>query len=171
MRTLRRIAAASLLAALSLSLVSCAVTFEYDSEKTRVEQTIEDSIMWALRDKDTDLLFGTIAHDPDLFIYHPDSGSTIRSFDAFERMAREVFLDDAFRATRTEIRDLRVHMADCGTVAWFSCLLDDCGEWNGRPIAWLDCRWTGVLEKKKGKWAIMQMHFSFASDAEEGARD
>jgi hypothetical protein len=22
-------------------------------------------------------------------------------------------------------------------------------------------RWTGVLEKKEGKWLIMQMHFSF----------
>ena len=140
MTTVRRLAAALLWAVPALSLVSCAVTFEYDSEKARVEQTIRNSIMWALKDKDTDLLFGTIAHDPDLFIFHPDSGSTIKGWDAFERMAREVFLNDAFTATGTEIRDLRIHIAESGTVAWFSCFLDDRGEWNGRPIAWINCR-------------------------------
>jgi hypothetical protein len=31
-------------------------------------------------------------------------------------------------------------------------------------IGWKDTRWTGVLEKRNGKWLIVQMHFSFASD-------
>jgi hypothetical protein len=26
---------------------------------------------------------------------------------------------------------------------------------------WVNVRWTGVLEKKEGKWLIRQMHFSF----------
>jgi len=77
-----------------------------------------------------------------------------------------VFLDDAFRAIKSTIGDLRILLADCGRVACFSCLLDDVGEWNGQPIAWIDCRWTGVLEKKDGRWVIMQMHFSLPSDGE-----
>jgi hypothetical protein len=32
----------------------------------------------------------------------------------------------------------------------------------------LNTRWTGVLEKREGKWLIVQMHFSFASDAASG---
>jgi len=26
------------------------------------------------------------------------------------------------------------------------------------------CRWTGVVEKRDGRWVIVQQHFSFASD-------
>jgi hypothetical protein len=39
-----------------------------------------------------------------------------------------------------------------------------CGEWNGKPSCWKDTRWTGVLEKREGRWVIVQMHFSFAKD-------
>jgi hypothetical protein len=49
-------------------------------------------------------------------------------------------------------------------VAWWACILDDLGEWDGRPIGWKDTRWTGVLEKRDGRWLIVQMHFSFAAD-------
>jgi hypothetical protein len=40
----------------------------------------------------------------------------------------------------------------------------DLGGWDGKPIGWKDTRWTGVLEKRDGKWVIVQMHFSSASD-------
>lgn len=136
-------------------------------ETAAIERTIPDSIEWAIPDKNIELLFGTVADDPDLFIYHPDSGSTILGRAAFGLMVEQVFLDDAFRAVKSEIKDLRVHLSDCGHVAWFSCLLDDLGEWKGQPIVWIDCRWTGVLEKKGGRWVIMQMHFSLVSDAHQ----
>jgi hypothetical protein len=42
-------------------------------------------------------------------------------------------------------------------------MLDDLGEWEGRPIGWKDTRWTGVLEKKEDKWRIVRIHFSFAT--------
>jgi hypothetical protein len=29
---------------------------------------------------------------------------------------------------------------------------------------WKDTRYTGVLEKREGKWVFCQMHFSFAVD-------
>ena len=35
---------------------------------------------------------------------------------------------------------------------------------DGQPGCWQDTRWTGVLEKRDGRWVIMQMHFSFAAD-------
>jgi len=54
-----------------------------------------------------------------------------------------------------------------GDVAWYSCLLDDHGEWDGKRTGWEDARWTGVLEKRGGRWVIAQMHFSLASDQVE----
>jgi ketosteroid isomerase-like protein len=67
-------------------------------------------------------------------------------------------------AVSTDVRDLRISFARSGDVAWFSAILDDLGEWDGKPVGWKDTRWTGVLERRDGRWVIVQMHFSFASD-------
>jgi ketosteroid isomerase-like protein len=68
-----------------------------------------------------------------------------------------------FKAVRYEIRNLKIQLSESGTVAWFYCILDDINEWKGEPACWMNTRWTGVLEKRKGNWIIVQMHFSFAS--------
>ena len=73
-------------------------------------------------------------------------------------------MDPRFKATGFDIRDLRIDFSPLGDTAWWSCILDDLYEWEGRPGAWKDTRWTGVLEKRAGRWLIAQMHFSFASD-------
>jgi len=132
-------------------------------EKERIRETISASIGWALN-KDTDVLYRSLVQDERFFIFHPDSKSTIHGFDQFKRHVERIFLNDAFRATGFEIKELNIHIADSGNVAWFSCLLDDFGEWDGEPNSWVDVRWTGVLEKQKGDWKIVQMHFSKASD-------
>ena len=132
--------------------------------KEQVERVIHDSIEWALDDKNTDKLFGSVAHDGDFFIFHPDSRSTVVGFEAFRSMAESSWLTPDFRATSSAIRELRVSFSRRGDVAWFSALLDDCGEWQGRLGCWKDTRWTGVLEQRDGRWVIVQMHFSFAFD-------
>jgi hypothetical protein len=43
-------------------------------------------------------------------------------------------------------------------------VLDDVNEWRGQPANWMNTRWTGALEKRDGKWVIVQMHFSFAKE-------
>jgi ketosteroid isomerase-like protein len=108
------------------------------------------------------LLFNSVAQDSSFFIFHPDSGSTIVGFDAFRKMVDDVFMQDAFKATGSSIRDMRIDISKSGDVAWYSAILDDFGEWNGAPMAWRNARWTGVLERREGKWVIVQMHFSFA---------
>jgi len=59
---------------------------------------------------------------------------------------------------------MAIHISNSGDVAWYHCLLDDVGEWYGKEGGWYNCRWTGVLEKREGKWVIVQMHFSFGTD-------
>jgi hypothetical protein len=51
-----------------------------------------------------------------------------------------------------------------GEVAWFYCILDDINTFKGKPAEWRDTRWTGTVEKREGKWVIVQQHFSFASE-------
>jgi hypothetical protein len=38
------------------------------------------------------------------------------------------------------------------------------GEWDSKPTGARDIRWTGVLEKRDGRWVIVQMHGSVARD-------
>ncbi len=131
------------------------------AEKTVVEKVIRDNIGWA-RTKDRPLLESTMARDERLFIFNPDSEVT-RGWEQFAKNF-DFWLDPRFKATGLDIRDLRIDFSPLGDAAWWSCILDDLYEWDGKPGAWKDTRWTGVLVKREGKWRIMQMHFSFAAD-------
>jgi hypothetical protein len=133
-------------------------------ERAAIERTVRASVEWALT-RDTLALYSALAQDSTLFIFHPDSRSTVEGFAAFRTMCREHFLDPRFRAIDSRIRDLRIQVSPLGDAAWFSCRLDDHAEWNGRATGWDDARWTGALTKRGGRWAIAQMHFSLASDA------
>jgi hypothetical protein len=127
-----------------------------------IERTIHASIGWALT-KDRALLESVLSHDPSFFIFHPDSKTTVVGWEPMAKLFA-FWMDPKFKATRYEIRDLRVNLSRSGDVSWFSAILDDCGEWDGKPSCWNDTRWTGVLEKRDGAWVIVQMHFSFAKD-------
>jgi ketosteroid isomerase-like protein len=153
---------AGLATLLAVTLAPANAQTDRASARAVVEQTVRDSIGWALT-KDRGLLEGIIAHDADLFIFHPDSKSTVVGWDAFARNF-STWMDPRFKATSFDVRDLRITFARSGEVCWFSAVLDDLAEWDGKPVGWKDARWTGVLEKRGGKWVIVQMHFSFASD-------
>jgi ketosteroid isomerase-like protein len=127
-----------------------------------IEKAIHASIGWALT-KDRALLESVLSHDPSFFIFHPDSKTTVVGWEAMAGLLA-FWMDPRFKATSYEIRDLRINLSRSGDVSWFSAILDDCGEWDGRPSCWKDTRWTGVLEKRDGAWVIVQMHFSFAKD-------
>jgi ketosteroid isomerase-like protein len=140
---------------------------DIDAEKEAVAKAVHASIEWAHPEKKKDLLYSVTAQDDRLFIFNPDSASVIDGFESFREMTESFFMHPAFKATGSDIRDLRIHLSDAGDFAWYSCILDDFGEVNGTPYAWKNTRWTGVLEKRDGRWQIVQMHFSFASDAKD----
>ncbi|MEW6336064.1 MAG: nuclear transport factor 2 family protein [Acidobacteriota bacterium] len=141
---------------------SAALALDVEAEKAAVARAVDASIGWFAA-KDFELLFRTIADDADLFFFSPDSRGTVRGIESF-RENSAIWRDPGSKYLSHEIRDLRVHLHPSGEVAWFSAILDDCGEYDGRKACWLDTRWTGVLEKRAGAWVMMQMHFSFASD-------
>jgi len=135
---------------------------DVEAEKAAIAKAVDASIGW-FATKDFDLLFRTLADDPDLFFFSPDSKGTVHGIEAF-RTQSEIWRDPGAKYVSHEIRDLRIHLHPSGEVAWFSAILEDCGEYGGQQGCWKDTRWTGVLEKREGRWVIMQMHFSFASD-------
>jgi hypothetical protein len=76
-----------------------------EQERAAVEKTIRASIGWALA-KDRSLLESVIARDAGLFIFHPDSKSTVAGWDAFARLF-DVWMDPRFKATRFDERSLK----------------------------------------------------------------
>ncbi|MBK7626277.1 MAG: nuclear transport factor 2 family protein [Bacteroidales bacterium] len=136
-------------------------TFNKETEIKTVTAAIHNSIGWA-KNKDFRLLYSVIANDSDYIEVDPGAG-VIRGFNEFKK--NETFWGNPeFKAIKYEIRDLTINLSEKGEVAWFYCILDDINEWKGKPASWMNTRWTGVLEKRKDKWIMVQMHFSFAKE-------
>lgn len=160
-----KIAVCVMVGLLSMVGTTAATDAELAKERASIEQTIRDSIEWPFPAKNVERLRSSVAKDSSFFIFHPDSASTIVGFAAFDAMIENVFMQPDLKPLKTDIKELRINLAESGSVAWFSCLLDDIGEFRGQRWEWLDCRWTGVLEKRSGKWVLVQMHFSLPQDS------
>jgi ketosteroid isomerase-like protein len=130
-------------------------------EKEQIEKTIRAGIGWAGR-KDIALLYSVIANDSAFLEVHPE-GAIVKGFTEFKK-AEKIWMSPDFQAVRYEIRDLSINISRSGDVAWWFCILDDINTWKGAPASWMNTRWTGVVEKRKGSWVIVQQHFSFATE-------
>lgn len=148
-----------------LLLVSCKHTEDKVvntvAEMELIKDAIHNCIGWA-QNKDIQLLYSVIANDSLYLEVHP-AGAVIQGYDNF-RKQEEFWMSPYFKAIRYEIKDLRINLSRSGDVAWWFGILDDINEWKGEPANWENTRWTGVLEKREGRWVIVQMHFSFACE-------
>jgi hypothetical protein len=133
-------------------------------ELAAIEETIRASIEWAVRGKDTALVYSSMAQNDELFFFQPDSRATMIGFEKFKKVTENFFMRDDFKAIKVEINDFRIHMSPTQKTAWWACILNDYNEFQGEPANWENVRWSGVLEKIDGKWRIFQMHFSKAED-------
>jgi hypothetical protein len=166
---MRRILFVVVLLTLVVTIAAAAGGFDAEKEKAEVTRVINTSIKWCFPDKSRERLYGSVVQDSTFFMYQPDSRATIIGFDAFRDYSERVFMVDECQPKGSEIRNLRINLSKGGDVAWFSCLVDDWGEWAGTPWLWKDTRWTGVLQKIDGKWVMVQQHFSLAEDAVRAA--
>lgn len=159
---------------INLQLLLCSIIFVFTSccnheskvvnqndEKLLIEKVINSSISWA-NEKDLKLLYSVIANDTDYLEVHPGD-RVVKGFEDF-RKSEAFWMNPNFKAVRYQIKDLKINLSKSGDVAWWYSKLDDINEWKGQPANWENTRWTGVLEKRDGKWVIVQMHFSFASN-------
>ena len=135
--------------------------FTENEEYIAVEKAIHNVFGWAVN-KDFDLFFSTISNDSNFISVTPYNRVKF-GFNAV-RKDSSFWGSPNFKALRHEVRNLKIQFSASGDVAWFYCMVDDFNEWKGEPANWENVRWTGVLEKRKGKWRVVQQHFSFASE-------
>lgn len=145
--------------------VSCRKVVDKETDPKReheiIEKTIHDCIGWA-QTKDINLLYSIIANDSSFLEVHPGR-RVVKGFEEFKK-AEEFWMHPEFKAIRYEIKDLHIVVSESKTVAWWFCILDDINEYKGKPTSWENTRWTGVLEKRNGKWVIVQQHFSYEAN-------
>lgn len=138
----------------------------FDLKKTgdeaEITKVLYDSFGWGLT-KDRERFECVFAKDEDFFTYYPNSKDTVVGWSQFEKFL-EQWMDPRNKVIGFDIRDLRLVISRTGEVAWFSAVVDDEGEWDGKPWGSKDIRWTGVVEKRKGQWVIVQQHMSTAAD-------
>jgi len=132
------------------------------NEMKAIAKVIDDNISW-FKDKNFDLLFGTYTQGSDLFMFQLDTASTIRGFDEFKKYSVGWKNPDV-RYAGHQFHDLRIHLSKAGDTAWFSTELEDCGQAKDRAPRCFTSRYTGVLEKREGRWVIVQQHFSLPAD-------
>lgn len=137
------------------------ISFDIKKEKAVVEKTIVSSIAW-VGNKDINLLYSVIANDSNYVEVSP-TNRIVKSFEDFKK-SESFWMSPDFKPLQYEIWDIEINFSRTGDTAWFFCMLNDINEWKGKPANWENTRWTGVLEKRDGKWVIVQMHFSFAAE-------
>ncbi len=151
----------AILAAFLVSLSCRGLTQETVSpEREAVQKAIERSISWAI-EKDFDALFRL--WDDKMIHFWVFSNSLVVDLDSFKVYA-EQWRDPDFRGTRFQFKDLRIVFSRSGDVAWYSCLLDDCGIFRGKESCFENVFQTGVLEKQDGRWVHTLMHGSYPID-------
>ncbi len=136
-------------------------TSSREKDERQIKKIINDSFAWVLT-KDRALFESIFARDEDFFTFYPDS-STVVGWSQFKRFL-DLWMDERNKAKGFDIRDLRINVSRTGDVAWFSAVVDDEGEFDGKPWGLKDVRWTGVLERRGGAWKICQQHMSQAND-------
>ncbi|HOW43802.1 MAG TPA: nuclear transport factor 2 family protein [Candidatus Aminicenantes bacterium] len=131
------------------------------AERVEITRVINSVIGWA-KEKDLALFYGSIANDEDYVSVTPGK----RVIKRFEDVKQNVpfWMSPDFQYVRHELKQLEITFARCGEVAWFFCVLDDINTYKGEPACWENARWTGVVEKRDGRWTVVQQHFSFAGE-------
>jgi SnoaL-like domain len=147
---------------LLLTMISCeheerSLTRDEEVDVEEIRTTIESTISWAIT-KDTTLLYSIIIDDSTYTEIHP-SIRIVKGINNFKK-AESFWLDERFKHVNFETWDMKINLSIDGSVAWFFTMLNDYNEWEGKSVNWENTRWTGILEKKQGKWRMMQMHFS-----------
>jgi len=138
-------------------IISCQQKVDMNSEVTHVKEVI-DQFYHLYETQDMELLNNLIVSDADMVNFGTDAVEHWVGLaplkEAFQRQWAE------FEEPEIILNDLMIKISESGTVAWYSLFINLRVKFKGEIIEWKGARSTGVLEKRKGKWFIVQFHNS-----------
>ncbi|MHC1775659.1 MAG: nuclear transport factor 2 family protein [Lentimicrobium sp.] len=102
------------------------------------------------------------ANDSAVYSLGTDRHDIFRGFESVQKKFSEQF--ERFENTFISSRDQKIYVhPDCNT-GWFSEILQYNYTHGNKAIEYTDLRFTGFLEKREGKWVILQTHLSAPAD-------
>ena len=140
-----------------LLMTACVQNVDPVAEKAAVKDVL-DKMEQAMTSEDIESFASIVAHDTDMVNFGTDATERWVGWDALKSSMERQFA--AFDKMQMSVRNQVIKVAAGGDVAWFSQVMDWNLEAGGKPVSLKGIRVTGVLEKRAGKWLIVQMHFS-----------
>lgn len=118
----------------------------------------------AMDTQDMALMERIVAHDADLVHIGTDDGEIWRGGEDLWTATETQF--ENLEYYKASIRDLTVNLARSGAVAWYFHLLDARIKSAGKAeVRWDGARFTGVVERRNGRWVMVQTHVSLPESA------
>ncbi len=143
--------------AVLLALIGCAQKVNREAETAAVKETIGQFYGLYIT-KDAALLSEIVAHDEDMVNFGTDAVEHWVGWEALKEALQKQW--EAFENPEITVRDQVIHLSLSGTVAWYTLSLDFDVVFGREAVAWKGARSSGVLEKRDGKWVIVQFHNS-----------
>jgi len=139
----------------SLFFAGCTPNVDAEAEAAK---SIVDDFWRAIRDQDGDLLSRVIAQDEEMVIFGTDAVERWIGSSAFLSAEKEMM--QAFDVEHLNRLEDTFQIHENGGVAWFSTVFDIDVSVGDELTSMKGLRTTGVLEKRKGNWVIVQAHTS-----------
>jgi hypothetical protein len=108
------------------------------------------------------------APDTNIILFGTEGEEQLVGIDAILKAMKRQFSE--FQNTFINISDQKIQISRTGQTAWFSQVLDYNFIYQGNNVIFEDIRFTGVLEKRDGKWMMVQGHLSVPYEADIGER-
>ena len=138
-------------------LSSCVQQVDFDAEKEQVNAVL-DICNKGWETQDIAAISNVYAQDSDMIAFGTDLAERFVGWEDLEKSIKEMFA--AFNDVTYEISNRTIKIGKSGDVAWFTEIQDIKLIMNEEKIELKNGRNTGVLEKRDGKWVIVQSHFS-----------
>ncbi len=144
---------------LIFSLTTCASDPEPDleSEREKVMQVL-DSFVKAHEDRDLVLLLSCFSEKPDIMILGTDENELWVDKNSMGEAQKRAY--ETFKTVNLSVRDKILKMCGTGDLAWFYMKVNWFVESDDEKFTFDGIRTTGVLEKEKDGWKIVQIHTS-----------
>lgn len=131
-----------------------------DEIKSTIEQFFE-----ALDTQNLELMKKLIPDDESIVHIGTDSDEIWRGSEELNRSTEEQFR--RLEYYEANIHNLTINISQSEDVAWYFHLLDARIMSGGTETVWKDARFTGVLEKRNGRWFLVQTHVSIPGNQQD----
>ena len=130
-------------------------------EKEEIALVLEKYVI-ANEDQRIDLVEEIWADDENIVAIGTSSDEILAGWKAIKRTIQKQF--DTFSNTYISLTNQKINVNNTGNTAWFSAILNYNFIRDTIPMSYEGIRSTGVLEKRGGKWVIVQSHMSIPAN-------